>query len=83
MRNCTSLALQRLMYNLRSTGKMMIKCSLSTGNINKIDPCTAGIETYLPIIVIHLRHFNASKRFLYIKNSAASQQIILNKSVIS
>ena len=56
---------------------------LLTGNINEIDPCEAGIEVQLPIIILYLGHFNAPKSVLCVENSAVGQQITLKKSVMS
>ena len=71
------------MYNLRSIGKMMIKCFLLTGNNDKIDPYVAEIKVYLLIIILHISHFNAPKSVLYIETLAASQQITLSRSMMS
>ena len=60
-----------------------MRCSLLAGSIDKIDPCTTGIEVYLPTIILHLCNFNAPKSILCMENLAASQQIILIRSVMS
>lgn len=71
------------MYNPRPIGKMMMKYSLPTGSINKIDLYTAGIEMHLPTIVLHLGCFNTPKKVLCIEKSNIGQQITLNRSVMS
>lgn len=62
---------------------MMMKCSVPTNSIDKIDLCVTGIEIYFSTIVFHLSHFNTLKSVLYIEKLANDQQIILNNSVMS
>lgn len=75
MRQYTSPALQRVIYNLRSIQKMMMRCSLLTGSIDKIDLCATDIGVYIPIIVYYLGCFNAPKVFYGWKS-----QLLVNKS---
>lgn len=83
MRQSTSLALQIIMYNLRPIGRM-IRCSLLTGNINKIDLYMASIKVHLYHFALYIgqKYLNVLKSTLYVKKLVVGQVIIFNKSVI-
>lgn len=60
-----------------------MKYFLPISNINKINQYMANIKVHLPIIVLYLGRFNALKSVLSMEKSAAGQQIIFNKSMMS
>ena len=71
------------MYNQRLIGKMM-KCFLSTSNIDEIDLCVAGIEVHLYHLTPHIgrEHFNVLKSALCMEKLVVGQVITLNKNVM-
>lgn len=82
-RQYISLALQKIIFKLRVIGNIT-RCFLSTGNIDKIDRCMAGIEVHLQHLVSHIsqKYFNILKSALCVENLVVSQVMRLNKSVI-
>ena len=68
------------MFNLKMIG--MMRCSLSTANIDEIGLCAADLEAHFYHLVSHIgpEHFNARRSVLYTEKSVAGQVIILNKS---
>ena len=81
MRQCINLGLQRLIYNVMSIGRIIIRCFLSTSSINKIDLYAASIELQISTIILDFGHSNPPKSILYMEKLVAGQQIILNRSV--
>lgn len=63
----------------------MIRCSLRTAGINRIDLCMTGIKVHFHYCLdSHVSHknFNIAKSVLFVKKSTVSQPITLNKSVM-
>ena len=62
---------------------MKIRCFSPTNNTDGINLCVAAIEAQLLYLIFHLVHFIALKNILCVEQSAAGQQIILNKSMMT
>ena len=63
-----------------------MRCSLSTGIINGIDSCAAGIEMHFyPHLAFYLReeYINVLKSVLSMEKLAVGQQITLSRSVMT
>lgn len=62
---------------------MIMRCSLSTNNINETGPYMTSMEMYLDLFLIsHFSYFNILKSVLYVEMLAVGKQIILTRSVI-
>ena len=60
-----------------------MRCFLPINNTNGINLCIAAIEVELLYLVFHFAYLIALKKVLYIEKLVASQQTILNRSVIT
>lgn len=69
------------MFKPRSIGEMM-RCFLSTSNINKMDLYVISIKLYPYLFLVsHLGLSNILKNISYIEKSVISLQIILSKNI--
>lgn len=71
------------MFNQKMIGIM--RCSLPTANIDKINLCVANIEMHFHyhfIPYIGQDYFNLLRNVLFIEKSAVGQLIIVNKNMM-